>query len=303
MRIALIGYGKMGHTIEEVARERGHQVVCVIDKDNQEAFDCEAFASADVAIEFTTPATAEANIRRAWSQRKTSPTPPSKEGLSEQSQNSSLGEDEEVVKEICARGVPTTSIRQGVLPVVCGTTGWDVEGFVKRNAQCVEDNALVWSSNYSIGVNILFALNRRLAEIMSKYPEYQPSITEVHHVHKLDAPSGTAKTLAEQISLTPQTSPTPPSKEWLSEQSQNSSLGEEEGVVKKICVGGVPITSIREGEVPGIHNVTWDSEVDTLSISHSAKSRKGFALGAVLAAEWIIGKRGFHTMEEVLFNA
>ena len=252
MRIALIGYGKMGHTIEEVAREYGHQVVCVIDKDNQEAFDCEAFASADVAIEFTTPATAEANIRRAWQS---------------------------------AMRNAQCAMRQGVLPVVCGTTGWDVEGFVKRNAQCVEDNALVWSSNYSIGVNILFALNRRLAEIMSKYPEYQPSITEVHHVHKLDAPSGTAKALAWAI----ETPPTP---------SKRGEAVSGEGTVE--FFHNVPITSIREGEVPGIHTVTWDSEVDTISISHSAKSRKGFALGAVLAAEWIIGKRGFHTMEEVL---
>lgn len=230
MRIALIGYGKMGHTIEEVARERGHQVVCVIDKDNQEAFDCEAFASADVAIEFTTPATAEANIRRAWSKGK---------------------------------------------PVVCGTTGWAIEQLAVNDEPLLHNRrALVWSSNYSIGVNILFALNRRLAEIMSKYPEYQPSITEVHHVHKLDAPSGTAKTLQCTI-----------------RNSQCAMTGES---------SDVPITSIREGEVPGIHTVTWDSDVDTISISHSAKSRKGFALGAVLAAEWIIGKRGFHTMEEVL---
>lgn len=232
MRIALIGYGKMGHTIEEVARERGHQVVCVIDKDNQEAFDCEAFASADVAIEFTTPATAEANIRRAWSKGK---------------------------------------------PVVCGTTGWTIEQLAVNDEPLLHNRrALVWSSNYSIGVNILFALNRQLAEIMSKYSEYQPSITEVHHVHKLDAPSGTAKTLQCTI-----------------RNAQCAMTGES---------SDVPITSIREGEVPGIHTVTWDSEVDTISISHSAKSRKGFALGAVLAAEWIIGKRGFHTMEEVLFN-
>ncbi len=230
MRIALIGYGKMGHTIEEVARERGHQVVCVIDKDNQEAFDCEAFASADVAIEFTTPATAEANIRRAWSKGK---------------------------------------------PVVCGTTGWAIEQLAVNDEPLLHNRrALVWSSNYSIGVNILFALNRQLAEIMSKYSEYQPSITEVHHVHKLDAPSGTAKTLQCTI-----------------RNAQCAMTGES---------SDVPITSIREGEVPGIHTVTWDSEVDTISISHSAKSRKGFALGAVLAAEWIIGKRGFHTMEEVL---
>ncbi len=220
----------MGHTIEEVARERGHQVVCVIDKDNQEAFDCEAFASADVAIEFTTPATAEANIRRAWSKGK---------------------------------------------PVVCGTTGWAIEQLAVNDEPLLHNRrALVWSSNYSIGVNILFALNRQLAEIMSKYSEYQPSITEVHHVHKLDAPSGTAKTLQCTI-----------------RNAQCAMTGES---------SDVPITSIREGEVPGIHTVTWDSDVDTISISHSAKSRKGFALGAVLAAEWIIGKRGFHTMEEVL---
>ena len=222
----------MGHTIEEVARERGHQVVCVIDKDNQEAFESEAFASADVAIEFTTPATAEANIRRAWSKGK---------------------------------------------PVVCGTTGWAVEQLTVNDEQLLHNHkALVWSSNYSVGVNILFALNRQLAEIMSKYPEYQPSITEVHHVHKLDAPSGTAKTLQCTI-----------------RNVQCAMSGES---------SDVPITSIREGEVPGIHTVTWNSDVDTISISHSAKSRKGFALGAVLAAEWIIGKKGFHTMEEVLFN-
>lgn len=222
MRIALIGYGKMGHIIEEVARERGHEIVCIIDKDNLQDFDSDAFASADVAIEFTTPTTAEANVRRAWDKGK---------------------------------------------PVVCGTTGWDVgslcdEELKKKNA------ALVWSSNYSIGVNILFALNQRLAELIT--PDYTPSIVETHHIHKLDAPSGTAKTLAEQIE----------------------------------AVRGIhpEIESIREGEVPGIHTICWDSEVDTLTLTHSAKSRKGFALGAVLAAEWIVGKTGFHTMQEVLFG-
>lgn len=212
----------MGHIIEEVARERGHEIVCIIDKDNLQDFDSEAFASADVAIEFTTPTTAEANVRRAWGKGK---------------------------------------------PVVCGTTGWDVgslcdEELKKKNA------ALVWSSNYSIGVNILFALNQRLAELIT--PDYTPSIVETHHIHKLDAPSGTAKTLAEQIE----------------------------------AVRGIrpEIESIREGEVPGIHTICWDSEVDTLTLTHSAKSRKGFALGAVLAAKWIIGKTGFHTMQEVLFG-
>lgn len=226
MKIALIGYGKMGHIIEEVAREREHQVVCIIDRDNLQDFDSEAFATADVAIEFTTPATAEENIRHAWSKGK---------------------------------------------PVVCGTTGWGNVQCTMYNAQCTMDNALVWSSNYSIGVNILFALNRQLAKIMQRYPEYTPSITEVHHVHKLDAPSGTAKTLQQCI-------------------MHNAQCTMEQ----------VPITSIREGEVPGIHTVTWDSEVDTISISHSAKSRKGFAFGAVLAAEWIVGKKGYHTFDEVI---
>lgn len=222
MNIALIGYGKMGHIIEEVACERGHRIVCIIDQDNLQDFDSEAFGTADVAIEFTTPATAEANIRRAWSKGK---------------------------------------------PVVCGTTGWDVQSVHPADVSN-QGRALVWSSNYSIGVNILFALNRRLAELIT--PDYRPSIVETHHIHKLDAPSGTAKTLAEQI--------------------------------EEVC-GILPeIESIREGEVPGIHTIMWNSEVDSLTLTHSAKSRKGFALGAVLAAEWIVGKTGFHTMQEVLFG-
>lgn len=222
MKIALIGYGKMGHIIEEVAQERGHEIVCIIDRDNLQDFDSEAFARADVAIEFTTPTTAEANVRRAWGKGK---------------------------------------------PVVCGTTGWNV-GSLSDGELKEKNAALVWSSNYSIGVNILFALNQRLAELIT--PDYTPSIVETHHIHKLDAPSGTAKTLAEQIE----------------------------------AVRGIrpEIESIREGEVPGIHTICWDSEVDTLTLTHSAKSRKGFALGAVLAAEWIAGKTGFHTMQEVLFG-
>ncbi len=225
MNIALIGYGKMGHILEALALERGHRVVCIIDRDNPQDFASSAFAAADVAIEFTTPATAEANIRRAWSTDK---------------------------------------------PVVCGTTGWQVEAFLAQAAPLLrQGKALVWSSNYSIGVNILFALNRQLAAIMRRYPQYKPAITEVHHVHKLDAPSGTAKTLAEQLS---------------------------EGAA------AVPITSVREGEVAGIHTVQWESDEDTLSIRHEAKSRRGFALGAMTAAEWIIGKQGFHTLEEILFT-
>ena len=221
MNIALIGYGKMGHIIEAIALKRGHNVVCIIDKDNQDDFNSAAFASADVAIEFTTPQTARENILRAW---------------------------------------------EAGVPVVCGTTGWDVEA-MRREAKR-QETGLMWSSNYSIGVNILFALNKQLAKFMEKYPAYKPSMTEVHHVHKLDAPSGTAKTLQEAI-------------------------GDE-----RLAIGD--IESIREGEVPGIHTVVWDSEVDTLSISHSAKSREGFALGAVIAAEWMKGKTGWHEFGEMI---
>ena len=221
MKVALIGYGKMGHMIESIALERGHKIVCIIDQNNLCDFESEAFASADVAVEFTTPQTAEQNIRRAW-----------------------------------AAGVP----------VVCGTTGWDVEA-IRQEAQ---EAGLMWSSNYSIGVNILFALNRQLAKLMVAYPDYTPHMTEVHHIHKLDAPSGTAKTLQEAI-------------------------GEERLPI-------ADVESIREGEVPGIHTVVWDSEVDTISISHSAKSRKGFALGAVIAAEWMKGKTGWHDFSEIIMS-
>lgn len=234
MNIALIGYGKMGHFIEQVARRRGHEIVCIIDRDNTSDFRSPAFAQADVAIEFSTPATAEANIRAAW-----------------------------------LSGVP----------VVCGTTGWNVQTLRDElcdEAECCQASrrALLWSSNFSVGVNIFFALNKRLAGLLADYPDYLPSITETHHIHKLDAPSGTAKTLAEDI-------------ERFKWQVSGTKLQ-------------VPIESIREGEVPGIHTVTWDSPVDTISITHSAKSREGFALGAVLAAEWLKGKTGWHTMEEVL---
>ena len=224
----------MGHFIEQVARRRGHEIVCIIDRDNTSDFRSPAFAQADVAIEFSTPATAEANIRAAW-----------------------------------LSGVP----------VVCGTTGWNVQTLRDElcdEAECCQASrrALLWSSNFSVGVNIFFALNKRLAGLLADYPDYLPSITETHHIHKLDAPSGTAKTLAEDI-----------------ERFKLQVLG------TKLQV---PIESIREGEVPGIHTVTWDSPVDTISITHSAKSREGFALGAVLAAEWLKGKTGWHTMEEVL---
>ena len=250
MKIALIGYGKMGHMIEGIALERGHEIVGIIDPTlvNGDCslvtdFDSEEFRSADVAIEFTTPATAKENILRAWAQN---------------------------------------------VPVVCGTTGWKpeelrVEGLELREVdsrKLIVDSKtgktmLVWSSNFSVGVNIFFDLNKELAAAMKAQPQYTPSITETHHIHKLDKPSGTAKTLAEQI-----------------ENELPSLQGEElrsiEGPVdvhRTTKRGRLPIESIREGEVPGTHVVTWDSEEDTIIITHIAKGRRGFALGAVLAAE------------------
>ena len=249
MRIAIIGYGKMGHMIESIALERGHSIACAIDRiadrpltltdrsadrpatpvrlfSPEEGFTSEEFRSADVAIEFTTPATAKDNILRAW-----------------------------------AQGVP----------VISGSTGWKPEELkiedlrlkIEGNKTIISNEAgkvmLVWSSNYSVGVNITFELNKILAQMMSTQPQYTPSIKEIHHIHKLDKPSGTAKTLAEQI--------------------QDTDLS------KYRSIEDIQIESIREGEVPGTHIVTWDSEEDTIVLTHIAKGRRGFALGAVLAAE------------------
>ena len=197
----------MGHMIEQIALLRGHEIVCTIDVGDEAKFESDAFRSADVAIEFTTPQTAEANVRKAW-----------------------------------AQGVP----------VVCGTTGWNAEALM------AEPNTpgLVWKSNFSVGVNIFFDLNKWLAEKLRDYPQYRPHIYEEHHIHKLDKPSGTAKSLAEGLRVT------------------GDGLWEN-----------VPIESVREGEIPGNHSVIWDSPEDTIVITHMAKGREGFALGAVLAAE------------------
>ena len=209
MKIALIGYGKMGHMIEEVALERGHEIVARID-----AGDPIDLKDAEVAIEFTTPQTAKDNILRAW-----------------------------------AQGVP----------VVCGTTGWDAQALLDEDRRLHTKPMLIWKSNFSVGVNITFELNKLLATLMANQPQYTVGIKEIHHIHKLDAPSGTAKTLAEQISV----------------NSQRPITNSQ-------------IESVREGEVPGTHIVTWDSPEDTIVLTHIAKGRRGFALGAVLAAEEII---------------
>ena len=228
MKVAIIGYGKMGHEIEKVLVERGHTVVATFDINNADQMVAENLQKADVAIEFTSPATAYDNIRRC--------------------------------------------IEAGV-PVLSGSTGW-----TERKAEIDElcrqkGGAFFYSSNYSLGVNVMFRLNRWLAKVMAGLPQYNVKIEETHHIHKLDAPSGTAATLAAEMN----------------EASQG-----------RLSVAKEDIISYREGEVPGIHTITYDSEEDTLTVSHSAKSRRGLALGAVLAAEWLVGRSGVYSMDDFL---
>lgn len=236
MKIALIGYGKMGKTIEQIALNRGHQIVSIVDINNPEEFQSANFKSADVAIEFTTPATAFDNYMKSF-----------------------------------AAGVP----------VVSGTTGWlDHIGEIKEKCE-KEGKTFFYASNFSIGVNIFFALNKYLAKIMNNFPSYNISMTETHHIHKLDAPSGTAITLAEGIIENVDRKD-----RWTLETAEQPT--------------DLPIHAIREGEVPGIHEVTYESDVDYISIKHDAKSRAGFALGAVVAAEFTAGKKGFLGMDDML---
>ncbi|KKB57859.1 4-hydroxy-tetrahydrodipicolinate reductase [Parabacteroides gordonii] len=236
MKIALIGYGKMGKTIEQIALNRGHQIVSIVDINNPEEFQSDNFKSADVAIEFTTPATAFDNYMKSF-----------------------------------AAGVP----------VVSGTTGWlDRIGEIKEKC-AKEGKTFFYASNFSIGVNIFFALNKYLAKIMNNFPVYNVSMTETHHIHKLDAPSGTAITLAEGILENVDRK-----EHWTLETAEQPT--------------DLPIHAIREGEVPGIHEVTYESDVDYISIKHDAKSRAGFALGAVVAAEFTAGKKGFLGMDDML---
>jgi len=236
MKIALIGYGKMGHEIEKIALERGHTIVSIIDVNNTADFDSEAFKSADVAIEFSAPESAIHNYRRSFAAN---------------------------------------------VPVVAGTTGWlDHMDEVKK--ACREDNqTFFYASNYSLGVNIFFLLNKYLAKIMDKYPDYDVEIEETHHIHKLDAPSGTAITLAEGI-------------------IENIDRKEHWTLDAKDKDSDLPIYSVREGEVPGIHDIKYNSAVDSISIRHDSKNRIGLALGAVIAAEFTKGKKGFLGMNDML---
>lgn len=234
MRIALVGYGKMGRMIEETAVQRGHTVVLKIDKDNQSDF--RDIKAAEVAIEFTAPNSAYQNV--------------------------------------------ITCIDSGI-PVVSGSTGWN-QDLEKAKQYCVEKNgAFLHASNFSIGVNIFFEINNRLAQLMAAQPEYDVRLKEIHHTQKLDKPSGTAVTLAEGI-----LQHNPRKKGWTIEAASNPAQ--------------LHIACERIDPAPGTHSVTYTSAVDDIEIVHTAHNRKGFALGAVLAAEFLQGKQGIFTMKDVL---
>lgn len=249
MKIALIGYGKMGRMIEQIAKDRGHEIVCVIDVDNQQDFDSEAFKSADVAIEFTNPTAAYGNYLKAF--------------------------------------------RHNV-KVVSGSTGWMTEhgDDVRRMCSAEGGQTLFWASNFSVGVAIFSAVNRYLAKIMNGFPQYDVRMEETHHIHKLDAPSGTAITLAEEI-----ISDVDRKKEWV-KGVQRLADGSVEGS-NDVAADQLAIESIRRDEVPGIHSVVYDSDADCITITHDAHSRKGFAMGAVLAAEYTKDHSGLLTISDM----
>ena len=236
MKIALVGYGKMGHMIEEVAATRGHKTVLTIDVTNQHDFTRENIATADVAIEFTNPESAFQNVMKCL---------------------------------------------EFEIPVVSGSTGWNQKLEEAKNYCKQTNGSLLHTSNFSIGVNIFFEINKLLANLMSSQPAYDVMMREIHHTAKKDAPSGTAVTLADQI-----LSNLPRKKNWVNSPSATSEQ--------------LSIISERVDPAPGTHYVKYSSEVDDIEIIHTAHSRKGFALGAVLAAEYISDKKGIFSMKDVL---
>jgi 4-hydroxy-tetrahydrodipicolinate reductase len=236
MRIALIGYGKMGKAIERIALGKGHEIVLKIDLDNGHELTNNNLLKADVAIEFTGPSSAAANLL------------------------------------ICG---------EAGIPVVCGSTGWMDEYPAIKKVFEKNGTALLYSSNFSIGVNIFFEINKKLASLLASHPEYSVEMREIHHTQKKDAPSGTAITLAEQIMAE-----IPSIKNWVNQPGQNPSE--------------LPIISERVDTTPGTHEVKYRSPIDDIEIIHTAHNREGFAGGAVLAAEYIIGRKGIFSMKEVL---
>jgi 4-hydroxy-tetrahydrodipicolinate reductase len=236
MRIALIGYGKMGHMIEEVATQRGHEIVLKIDVNNQHDFNKENISKANVAIEFTGPDSAFNNVMKCL---------------------------------------------QFGIPAVSGSTGWN-DKLEQAKLYCKENNgSFLQTSNFSVGVNIFFEVNKLLAKLMASQPEYDVTMKEIHHTAKKDAPSGTAVTLAEQVLAS-----LPRKKNWVNQPANNKEQ--------------LSVISERIDPAPGTHYVKYSSEVDDIEIIHTAHSRKGFALGAVLAAEYISDKKGIFSMKDVL---
>lgn len=236
MKIGLIGYGKMGKTIEEVCADRGHDVVARLTSQSTDE-DWATLAEADVSIEFTRPEAALTNFERCF---------------------------------------------EAGYPIVTGTTGWynDME---QVESQCANHyGSFFWASNFSIGVNLFWQVNQRLAELMAGQQDYQANMTEIHHTQKLDEPSGTAITTADQIIARH-----PAYRSWkLSSEAPAD--------------GELSIEALREGDVKGTHIVRYESEIDRIELKHEAKTRKGFALGSVLAAEFLHGKKGFFTMKDLL---
>lgn len=234
MKIALIGYGKMGRTIEQIAIRRGHNIVSIISSNNQVDFTSDGFKSADIAIEFTSPSAAYGNYLKCFKYN---------------------------------------------IPVVAGSTGWLDKLCEVKDICNSGEGTMIYSSNFSIGVNIFFQLNRYLAKVMNNFKEYNVSMNEIHHIHKLDHPSGTAITLAEGI---------------IDNMERITGWSETD------TDGALVISNEREGEVPGTHQICYKSDVDVINIEHKALTREGFALGAVLAAEWLKGRNGFFTMDDMM---
>lgn len=233
MKVALIGYGKMGQAIEKLLEERGHEVVVRFDR---EGVDPEQLRKAEVAIEFTRPEAAVTNLAQCF---------------------------------------------EAGVPVVSGTTGWLAQYDEICQLCEASGGALLYASNFSLGVNILFALNEKLAEIMNDYSDYEVSIQEIHHTQKLDAPSGTAITLAEQV-------------------IENLERKEGWNLSEMLDSRQIMIEALREDNIPGTHTVKYDSEIDAIELTHTAHNRKGFALGAVVAAEFLSGRQGIYSMKDVL---
>lgn len=238
MKLALIGYGKMGKIIERIAVDRGHTITGKAS--SSQPIDTIDFSEVDVAIEFTTPTFAVKHIEHCLSKNT---------------------------------------------PIVVGTTAWNEQlPYVKTLVE-QQHGALLHASNFSIGVNVFFDINKRLAKLMAGHTEYTPRLEETHHVHKLDAPSGTAVSIANDMMLE-------------NNNIRSWKLGEE--THPEVQDGQLAVTSYRQPDVPGTHVVSYESSIDTIQLSHTAHSREGFALGAVVAAEFLYGKKGTYTMQDVI---